>query len=178
MVTDYLVPFRALATPLDEDSFDEGLNAQHREGMSEALPLAMTFSLADGKRSGCQNLKLDDHGIELCLRRGSHLPLPFNHSKTLSIRVIRAATAASIDTPPENQNTNKENSTGNNHSLLNTSNLSGSSSNSRTTSRTVNKKQNKTALACLVGRPAAIRPDGTEEPITDRNFTYILRLNY
>ena len=53
----------------------------------------MNFTLADGKRQGCQNLKLDEHGIELCLRK-PRVTLENNKNKTLQLRVIRAVNPA------------------------------------------------------------------------------------
>ena len=67
------------------------------EEQNEQPPqVSLTFTLADSKRQNCQNLKLDEHGIELCLRR-PHLSLPFNRSKTLPLRVIRAAAKTTAD---------------------------------------------------------------------------------
>ena len=86
MVTDFKIPFRALSAISQDDSFDES----HDKQSSEPPQIVLSFSLADSKRQGCNNLKLDDHGIELCLRR-HQLGLPFNRSKALSLRVIRAA---------------------------------------------------------------------------------------
>ena len=53
----------------------------------------MNFTLADGKRQGCRNLKLDEHGIELCLRQ-PRLTLETNKNKALFLRVIRAVNPA------------------------------------------------------------------------------------
>ena len=89
-VTDYRIPFRAISTAnqKQDDSFDEGQKLVSDE--QEPPKIALSFTLADGKRQGCKNLKLDEHGIELCLRQ-PNLSLPANRSKALSLRVIRAA---------------------------------------------------------------------------------------
>ena len=106
-------------------------------------------------------MKLDSHGIELCLRR-QKLSLPFNKNKALGLRVIKAV----------NPSSEKENN------ALDTSNISSSSNNSRTRS-TTSRKQLKTALACLIGKPYTIdEATGQESPIINKNFTFVLRLNY
>jgi len=48
---------------------DESFDAGNKRNVCIPAEISLSFSLADGKRLGCQNLKLDDHGIELCLRR-------------------------------------------------------------------------------------------------------------
>ena len=118
----------------------------------------MSFTLADGKRQNCQNLRLDEHGIELCIknkRPNNKLHLPPNKQKALVLRVIKAVNPAD------------ENS-------LDQSNVSSSTVRA-------SRVQNKTALACLVGKPFVLGCDtfsGLDEPITDKNFTFVLRLNY
>lgn len=120
----------------------------------------MSFTLADGKRQGCKNLKLDEHGIELCLRR-QNLSLPFNSNKALGLRVIKAV----------NPSHEKENA-------LDTSNISSSSNNSRSRP-TTGRKQNKTAVACLIGKPYMLdRATGKDSPIINKNYTFVLRINY
>lgn len=159
MVTDYRIPFRSIMTTQSECSYDHESPNLVEEGLSQ---LTISFSLADGKRQGSQNLKLDEHGIELCLRQ-SRLTLPFNKGKSMGLRVIKALKPGQEDTQKEN-------------SALNTSTVSSSSGGSRSNSKS--RKQNKTALACLVGKPSVLKPCGREETITDKNFTFILRLNY
>ena len=157
MVTDYRIPFRALSASTD-DSFDK----DNRKKLGDPSEISLSFSFADSKRLGCQNLKLDEHGIELCIRR-QKLTLPFNKSKALSIRVIKAVSPAD-QSLKENQ--------------MNTSSVSNSSNNSHSV-RVSSRKRNKTALACLIGKPFIIdKITGQENLVTDKNFTFVLRLNY
>lgn len=76
-VQDYKIPFRCLTQ-------DE-----------ETIPaLSFKFSLADSRRrEGCRNMRLEEHGIELSLRKQTLTLLP-NKPKALLLRVIKAAPQA------------------------------------------------------------------------------------
>ena len=77
-VQDYKIPFRCLTQ--DEETIP---------------PISFRFALADSKRrQGCCNLRLEEHGIELSLRKQTLTLLP-NKPKALLLRVIKATSLAS-----------------------------------------------------------------------------------
>ena len=121
--------------------------------------ISFKFGLADSKRQWCSNLRLEGHDIELSIRK-QNLTLQPNRPKVIVLRVIRANSVALTDASDPNVS-------------INSSTLSA-------TSKKSSKKQNKTALACLVAKPCdtetSARP--AKEPESCLNYAFVLRLNY